>query len=46
MVFPYYPTAMQLFWQRLKPAMQTESFLADAICYANAQLRLKSTPAS
>lgn len=22
---------MQLFWQRLKPAMQTESFLEDAI---------------
>ncbi|MBW4487375.1 MAG: SDR family NAD(P)-dependent oxidoreductase [Trichocoleus desertorum ATA4-8-CV12] len=26
-----YPAVMQLFWQRLKPAMQTEAFLQDAI---------------
>ena len=26
-----YPSVMQLFWERLKPAMQTESFLEDAI---------------
>ncbi|MEH1939482.1 MAG: SDR family NAD(P)-dependent oxidoreductase [Nostoc sp.] len=29
--YAMYPSVMQLFWQRLKPAMQTEAFLEDAI---------------
>ncbi|MBD2073526.1 SDR family NAD(P)-dependent oxidoreductase [Phormidium sp. FACHB-592] len=29
--YAMYPTVMQLFWQRLKPATQAESFLEDAI---------------
>ncbi len=29
--YAMYPDVMQLFWQRLKPAMQTEAFLEDAI---------------
>jgi short-subunit dehydrogenase len=29
--YAMYPSVMQLFWQRLKPAMQTETFLEDAI---------------
>jgi NAD(P)-dependent dehydrogenase (short-subunit alcohol dehydrogenase family) len=29
--YAMYPSVMQLFWQRLKGAMQTESFLEDAI---------------
>jgi short-subunit dehydrogenase len=29
--YAMYPAVMQLFWERLKPAMQTEAFLEDAI---------------
>lgn len=29
--YAMYPAVMQLFWQRLKPATQTEAFLEDAI---------------
>jgi short-subunit dehydrogenase len=29
--YAMYPSVMQLFWERLKPATQTESFLEDAI---------------
>ncbi|SRR5579883_482332 len=29
--YAMYPAVMQLFWERLKPATQTESFLEDAI---------------
>ncbi|WP_431191400.1 halocarboxylic acid dehydrogenase DehI family protein [Funiculus sociatus] len=29
-----YPSVMQLFWERLKPATQTESFLEGAIALA------------
>ncbi len=29
--YALYPAVMQLFWERLKPACQTESFLRDAI---------------
>jgi Halocarboxylic acid dehydrogenase DehI len=29
--YAMYPAVLRLFWQRLKPATQTESFLADAI---------------
>jgi len=29
--YAMYPAVMELFWERLKPAMQTEAFLEDAI---------------
>ncbi|HEY9635239.1 MAG TPA: halocarboxylic acid dehydrogenase DehI family protein [Coleofasciculaceae cyanobacterium] len=30
-VYAMYPSVMQLFWERLEPATQTESFLEDAM---------------